>query len=277
MARATPARAVLRRIGAAVFVSAVLGFFSLPLLWLASAPFDRDPRISVSLPRFTLDNFRALLDNPYALASLRNSALLAAGTAALVVTAAALAAYALSRVRVPGRDALLYLLLLLSSIITGTAAMVPVFLLAFHLHLIDTRLGVVLVLTGGLLPTAIFILKDFTDATPPSYEEAARVFGATPLQVLRHVVAPVIRPGLATVTVWTVAQVWGDFLMPFLLLRDPDKAPAAVVMYTFYTEGGQADLPLLSTFSLLYALPVVAMYLFVSRRYGFRFHGGIKH
>ncbi|WP_067826012.1 carbohydrate ABC transporter permease [Actinomadura kijaniata] len=277
MARATPARAVLHRIGVAVFVSAVLGFFSLPLLWLASAPFDRDPQISASLPRFTLDNFRALLDNPYALASLRNSALLAAGTAALVVTAAALAAYALSRVRVPGRDALLYLLLLLSSIITGTAAMVPVFLLAFHLHLIDTRLGVVLVLTGGLLPTAIFILKDFTDATPPSYEEAARVFGATPLQVLRHVVAPVIRPGLATVTVWTVAQVWGDFLMPFLLLRDPDKAPAAVVMYTFYTEGGQADLPLLSTFSLLYALPVVTMYLFVSRRYGFRFHGGIKH
>jgi multiple sugar transport system permease protein len=269
-------RETLRRIGLATFVSVLLGLFALPLLWLAFAPFDAEPEIAASLPEFTLDNFRVLLDNPYALASLRNSVLLAAGTAALVVASAALAAYALSRVRVPGRDALLYALLLLSSIITGTAAMVPIFLLAFNLNLIDSRLGVILVLTGGLLPTAIFILKDFTDATPPSYEEAARVFGASPTQVLRHVVAPVIRPGLATVTVWTVAQVWGDFLMPFLLLRDPGKAPASVIMYTFYTEGGQPDLALISTFSLLYSLPVVAMYLFVSRRYGFRFHGGIK-
>jgi multiple sugar transport system permease protein len=270
------ARELLRKVALTTFVSLVLGFFSLPLLWLAFAPFDRDPQISVSLPEFTLHNFRVLMDNPYALASLRNSILLAAGTAALVVTCAALASYALSRVRIPGRDLMLYLLLLLSSIITGTAAMVPIFLLAFNLHLIDSRLGVILVLTGGLLPTAIFILKDFTDATPASYEEAARVFGASPLQILRHVVVPTIRPALATVTVWTVAQVWGDFLMPFLLLRNPDKAPASVIMYTFYTEGGQPDLALISTFSLLYSLPVVVMYLFVSRRYGFRFYGGIK-
>ncbi|MEU6038385.1 carbohydrate ABC transporter permease [Actinomadura sp. NPDC047616] len=270
------ARDVLRRIGLLTFLSLVLGFFSLPLLWLAFAPFDAEPQINASLPEFTLRNFRVLLDNPYALASLRNSALLAAGTAVVVVTCAALAAYALSRVRVPGRDALLYVLLLLSSIITGTAAMVPIFLLAFELNLIDSRLGVILVLSGGLLPAAIFILKDFTDATPASYEEAARVFGASPLRVLRDVVVPVIRPGLATVAVWTVAQVWGDFLMPFLLLRNPDKAPASVIMYTFYTEGGQPDLALISTFSLLYAVPVVVMFLFVSRRYGFRFHGGIK-
>lgn len=272
----TVVRETLRRIGLATFVSAVLGFFALPLLWLAFTPFDANPGIAASLPDFTLHNFTVLMDNPYALESLRNSVLLAAGTALLVVVCAALAAYALSRVRVPGRDALLYVLLLLSSIITGTAAMVPIFLLAFNLHLIDSRLGVVLVLTGGLLPAAIFLLKDFTDSTPTSYEEAARVFGASPLQILRHVVVPVIRPGLATVGVWTVAQVWGDFLMPFLLLRNPDKAPASVIMYTFYTEGGQPDLPLISTFSLLYSLPVVAMYLFVSRRYGFRFHGGIK-
>ena len=147
----------------------------------------------------------------------------------VVVVAAALAAYALSRVRIPGRDALLYLLLLLSAIVTGTAAMVPIFLLVFQLGLIDSQFGVVLVLTGGLLPAAIFILKDFIDAIPRSYEESARVFGASPLQILRHVVVPVARPGLATIAVWTIVQVWGNFLMPFILLRDPDKQPAAVL------------------------------------------------
>lgn len=267
---------VLSRVARYTFLCLVLAFFAIPLLWLATAPFDRTPKITTSLPDFALDNFRTLLDNPYALDSLLNSVYLAGGTAVLVVAFAALAAYALSRVRVPGRDALLYGLLLLSSIVTGTATMVPLFELAFRLNLIDSRLGVILILTGGLLPAAIFILKDFMDSTPTSYEESARVFGAGPLRIMWDIVTPVVRPGLATVAVWAVANVWGNFLVPFLLLRSPDKAPAAVIMYTLYTEGGQADLRLLSTFSLLYSLPVVLMFVFVSTRYGFRFHGGIK-
>ena len=75
---------------------------------------------------------------------------------------------------------------------------------------------------------------------------------------------------------WAVVQVWGNFLVPYILLRSPSKSPAAVVMYTFYTEGGQPNLALISAFSLLFSIPVVAMYFFVNRRYGFRFHGGIK-
>ncbi|MET8143827.1 carbohydrate ABC transporter permease [Sphaerisporangium sp. NPDC005288] len=275
-AGAARARHAVASIGRATFLAAVAGFFALPLLWLATAPFDAHPTITASVPEFTLGNFRALLDNPYVLSSLGNSVLQAAGSAVLVVVLAALAAYALSRVRIPGRDALLYVLLLLSSVVTGTAAMVPIFELATRLNLVDTHLGVVLTLSGGLLPAAIFILKDFMDATPTSYEESARVFGASPLQILWHIVVPVVRPGLATIAVWAVASVWGSFLTPFILLRDPEKSPGAVILYTLYTEGGSPRLDLISTFSLLYSLPVVLMYVFVSRKYGFRFHGGIK-
>jgi multiple sugar transport system permease protein len=89
-------------------------------------------------------------------------------------------------------------------------------------------------------------------------------------------VLPNVRPGLATIAVWAVVNVWGNFLMPFLLYRTPEKQPAAVTLNNFYTEGGQPNLALISTFSLLYSIPVVIMFLFVSRRYGFRFHGGIK-
>ncbi len=277
MTRLDPAvRRALARIGFYTFIAAITAFFALPMLWLVSAPFDATPGLTPSWPDFSLKNFRALQDNPYALRSLWNSVLIAGGSAVLAVVCGALAAYSLSRVRIPGRDGLLYVLLLLSSIVTGTAAMVPIFLLMFQLNLIDSRAGVVLVLTGGLLPAAIFILKDFMDATPRSYEESARVFGASPLQILRHIVVPIVRPGLATIAVWAVVNVWGNFLIPFILLLNPDKQPAAVVMRTFYTEGGQPNLALISTFSLAYSVPVVVMYLFVNRRYGFRFHGGIK-
>jgi multiple sugar transport system permease protein len=270
-------RAVLGRILSYLAIGLATAFFALPLLWLVSAPFDDSPAFALHWPhRLTLHNFAEIGRNPYALPSLLNSVLLAAGTVAAVVVFAALAAYALSRVRIPGRDALLYALLLLSSVVTGTAAMVPIFLLIFQLGLIDSRFGVVLVLSGGLLPAGIFLLKDFMDTIPRSYEESARVFGATPLQILRHIVVPLARPGLATIAVFTVVQVWGTFLTPFILLRDPAKQPAGVLVRTFYTEGGSPNLALISAFSLLYSVPVVLMYLFAWSRYGFRFHGGIK-
>jgi multiple sugar transport system permease protein len=198
--------AVVRRVLFYTLLSLVAAFFALPLLWLVFAPFDRHPSLSVKLPEFTLDNFAMLLKTPYALSSLKNSVFIAGATMVIVVVFAALAAYALSRVAIPGRDALLYGLLLLSSIVTGTAAMVPIFLLMFQLSLIDSRTGVCLVLAGGLLPAAIFILKDFMDAIPRSYEESARVFGASPLQVLRHIVLPIARPGLATIAVWALVN-----------------------------------------------------------------------
>jgi multiple sugar transport system permease protein len=267
---------LLSRLGLYLFVVVVSAYFALPMLWLLLTPFSTRPSLAATLPGVTLDNFRGVFENPYVLTSLRNSLLLALYTMALVVASATLAAYALSRVRLPGRDLLLYVLLLFSSVVSGTAAMVPLFLLMFQLDLVDTYLGVTLALTGGLLPAAIFILKDFMDGTPASFEESARVFGASPLQVLRDVVAPLVRPGLAVIAVWTLVNVWGNFLMPFILLRDPDIAPASVVMFSFYTEGGQADLRLLSAFSLLYSVPVVLLYVFVNRRYGFRFYGGIK-
>jgi multiple sugar transport system permease protein len=268
---------VARRILFYVVIGFGTAFFALPVLWLLSAPFDDTPTYAVRPPReFTLGNFEEIFDNRYALGSLLNSVILSLGTMVIVVVAAALAAYALSRARVPGRDGLIYLLLLLSSVVTGTAAMVPIFLLIFQLGLIDSHFGVVLVLSGGLLPAAIFLLKDFIDTIPRSYEESARVFGASPLQILRHVVVPVARPGLATIAVWTVVQVWGSFLTPFILLRNDTKQPAAVLVRTFYTEGGSPNLGLIAAFSFLYSIPVVLMYLLAWSRYGFRFHGGIK-
>lgn len=272
-------RSVMHYVGSVLkglMCALMLAFFALPLLWLASAPFDSAPSLSLAWPEWTLKNFQVLIDNPYALGSLVNSIVLALGVTVVVLVFGSVASYALSRVMIPGRDTLLYALLLLSSIVTGTAAMVPTFQLMNQLGLIDSQLGVILVMAAGVMPTVIFILKDFMDSVPRSYEESARLAGAGPLRILLDVVVPIARPGLATIAVWSVVQVWGNFLIPYILLRSPDKQPAAVVMYTFYTEGGQPNLALISTFSLLFSVPVVAMYFFVNRKFGFRFHGGIK-
>lgn len=269
-------RHVIGRIGTYVAVCVGIVFFALPLLWLVLTPFSRHPSYRASISGFTLDNFGKLAQNPQTFRALWNAVVLAGGSTIVVVALAALASYALSRVRLPGRDQLLYALLLLSSIVTGTAAMVPIFLMLFQLNLLDRQSAVVLVLTGGLLPAAMFMLKDFIDAMPKSYEESARVFGASSWQILRHIVLPAIRPGLATIGLWALVQVWGNFLIPYILLNDPDKQPAAVVMYTFYDTGGQPNFGLISTFALVYSIPVIVAYVVINKKYGFALQGGIK-
>lgn len=266
----------VKRVGFIAMLVAIGMFFLLPLVWLFTAPFDSTPSMSVAWPEWTLDNFRLLADNPYVVGAIINSLILALGTMLVVIVFGTFASYALSRVRIPGRDGLLYGMLLLSSIVTGTAAMVPTFQLMVTVGMIDTKTGVILVLSGGLLPTVVFILKDFMDSVPKSYEESARLYGAKPGRILRDIVVPIARPGIAFVAIWSIVQVWGNFLVPYLLLRHPDSQPAAVLMYTFYTESGQADLRLLSAFSLVFALPVIIIYFFVNRKFGFRFYGGIK-
>lgn len=269
-------KSVLARVALYVFTVLIACFFAIPLLWLLSAPFDASPGLSVSWPSWTLDNFRGVFENPRALSSLWNSIFLAGVSTIFVVIACSLAGYALSRVRIPGRNLILYSLMLFSAVVSGTATMVPTFLLIFELGLINTHTGVILIMTGGMLPTALFILKDFMDSVPRSYEESAMVAGASSLQILKDIVAPVVRPGLAVIAVWAMVNIWGDFLTPFILLRSADLYPAAVVIYNFYTEAGDPNLSLVSAFAFLYSIPVVLMYLFVNARYGFRFHGGIK-
>lgn len=269
-------RAFAARVAFAGFAALLGAFFALPMAWLVFAPFNPDPTLTVQPAVPTLGNYRRLFERDDVIEALRNSTILVAGTVAIVVFAGAPAAYALSRIRFPGRNLFLYVLLLLSSVVTGSAAILPLFLLIFELEMIDTFQGVWLALAGGLLPASMFILKDFTDSIPRSYEESARVFGASSFQALRHIVLPVIRPGIAVIAVWAGVQVWGNFLIPFILLRSRNKSPAAVLMFTFYDEGGVADLRAQSAFALLYTIPPVLLYWFVNKRYGFRFHGGIK-
>lgn len=271
-------RFVLTRIGFYVGASLFAAFFVLPLLWLVFAPFNTRATLAVQIPEQpTLANFGQVFNNAFAVRALvQNSMIQAVGAMLLVTLLATLAAYALSRASIRGTDIITYGLVLFSSVVTGTAAMVPIFLLVFHMGLIDSHAGVILVFTGGLLPAAIFIMRDFVDSIPRSYEESALVAGASPWRVFNDIALPIVRPGMMVVAVWTFVNVWGGFLIPFILLRSPNKMPASVAIYSFYTEAGTPIITLTAAYSLLYTLPVLLLYLFVNWRYGFRFFGGIK-
>lgn len=267
----------MRRAVFSVVASLIGVVFALPLVWFIFAPFNARAELGLAIPSpFTLSNFVTVFQNSFAMHALLNSLIQAFGGVILVGGAATLAAYALSRSSIPGKRAVTYLLLLFSSVVSGSAAMVPIFLIISAIGLIDTHLAVILVFAGGLLPTAMFILRDFIDAIPKSYEESAMVAGASPIQAFFDVALPVIRPGIVVVVVWAFVNIWGSFLIPFILLRKDTLMPASVAIYSFYSEAGTPIVTLLAAYSLIYSLPVIVLYLFVNWKFGFRFFGGIK-
>jgi multiple sugar transport system permease protein len=267
----------LSRLGFSALASVLGVVFALPLIWFVFAPFNARAELGLAIPNpFTLSNFATVFGNSLAIHALLNSLIEGVGAVIVVGIAATLAAYALSRSTIPGKGAVTYVLLLFSSVVSGSAAMVPIFLIISALGLIDTQVAVILVFAGGLLPTAMFILRDFIDGIPKSYEESAMVAGASPVQAFFDVALPVIRPGIVVVVVWAFVNVWGGFLIPFILLRSSDQMPASVAIYSFYSEAGTPIVTLLAAYSLIYSLPVIVLYLFVSWRFGFRFFGGIK-
>ncbi len=267
----------MRRAVFSVVASLIGVVFALPLVWFIFAPFNARAELGLAIPSpFTLSNFVTVFQNSFAMHALLNSLIQAFGGVILVGGAATLAAYALSRSSIPGKGTVTYILLLFSSVVSGSAAMVPIFLIISAIGLIDTHLAVILVFAGGLLPTAMFILRDFIDAIPRSYEESAMVAGASPIQAFFDVALPVIRPGIVVVVVWAFVNIWGSFLIPFILLRKDTLMPASVAIYSFYSEAGTPIVTLLAAYSLIYSLPVVVLYLFVNWKFGFRFFGGIK-
>jgi multiple sugar transport system permease protein len=270
-------RMFFSRLGFSVLAALLGVVFALPLIWFFFAPFNARAEMGLALPEpWTLANFATVFQNSFAVHALLNSLIQSVGGVILIGAAATLAAYALSRSTIPGKGAVTYVLLLFSSVVSGSAAMVPIFLIISAMGLIDTQVAVILVFAGGLLPTAMFILRDFIDGIPKSYEESAMVAGASPLQAFFDVALPVIRPGIVVIVVWAFVNIWGSFLIPFILLRSSEQMPASVAIYSFYSEAGTPIVTLLAAYSLIYSLPVIALYLFVSWRFGFRFFGGIK-
>jgi multiple sugar transport system permease protein len=103
---------------------------------------------------------------------------------------------------------------------------------------------------------------------PIVLEEAAWADGASMLATLTRVVVPLMRPGIAVVFIFVFVQAWGNFFVPFVLLLSPDKQPAAVSIFAFFGQYGAVAYGKLAAFSLIYSVPVLALYVFTSRVLG---------
>jgi multiple sugar transport system permease protein len=265
--------------GAAANVSLVaIGcLFLLPMLWMLFASVDSNPDWAVRLPHhLTGKHFHQVVARG-GLHSFYNSLYLA-GMATLITTVlAALAAYPLARRHIPLRRTFLFGVLFAAGL-PVTMLLVPVYQLYVRLGWLNSLLTTSLFLAASSLPFGIWLMKNFMEAVPEELENAAALEGAGDVQTILRVVLPLALPGLAVTAIYTFIQAWGAFLVPLVLDSNPNDNPGPIAIYNFMGSHGFFDFGQLAAFSLMFSVPVIVLYLIMSRFFtgAFTFGGAIQ-
>lgn len=260
----------------------ILGFlgilFFIPLLWMIFSSFDAQAGLTISFPhQFTLDNFVSVLSDSGVERSFFNGVFLSFVSSLVLVIVAGLAAYPLSRYQLRFKKPFIFTVLFMSGL-PITAVMVPVFQLFIFLHFQNSLVATMFFLAASGLPYGIWMMKNFMDSVPVNLEESAWIDGASVWTGLQKVVAPLMLPGIFTVGIFTFTASWGNFFVPYILIQSPEKLPASVTIYQFFGQHGLVEYGKLASFSLIYTIPVVVLYI-LGQRYmskGFSFGGATK-
>lgn len=237
------------------WAAALLMFF--PVFWMVLTAFKQERDAFTSPPKFvfepTLDQFDAVLSGGLETALL-NSLWATVGSTALVVVLALPAAYALSIRPVEKWTDVLFFFLS-TRMLPVVGAIVPIYIIARDIGMLDNIWTLVVLYTAMNLPIAVWMLRSFMSEVPTEVLEAARVDGANLLQEARKVLFPMIAPGIAATALICVIFAWNEFFLAVTLTAVRAQT-VPVYLVGFITSEG-AFWARLSAAATLAAVPVL--------------------
>ncbi|HLF42718.1 MAG TPA: carbohydrate ABC transporter permease [Acidimicrobiia bacterium] len=248
-----------------------LGLTLVPFLFMITTAFKPGNLAQAIPPAWTfeptLEYFRALLLGQSGASDfsrlLLNSVIVTFGATILTIVLATPAAYALSLQSFRSRKRV-SMWILSTYMFPPIVAVIPVFILAGDLRLIDTYPVLIVPFAGFALPIAVWIIRGAILELPESIDEAARIDGANNWEIVRHVVLPLTAPAIATAAIITALLSWNEFLFALSLTRSTAKtAPVGVLEFTglFGTQWG-----FLTAGSVLIVAPMLVITLILRRR-----------
>ena len=229
--------------------------------------------------RFTFEHWRFLWQDMPARPSIwlvtLNTLIFATVTSAIVLIVSSLAGYALSRLNVPGRGALLAGTMVLHAFPSVTL-LIAIFLILQLVGLYNTLGGVILVKSALELPFGIWIMKGFYDTVPWEIEMAGIVDGASRARVWWHVVLPQVRPALMALGIFSFLAGWSEFILPQVLAPGQSVQMLSVYLASLIQDDSNFDMNLFKSVGVFYAIPVIVMFVFFQNRLLAMYGGGTK-
>jgi ABC-type glycerol-3-phosphate transport system permease component len=193
---------------------------------------------------------------------LLHSVIVAVGSTAVALVLGLFAAYALARLRFKGKR-FLAMWILSTIMFPPVVAVIPVFIVAGRLQLIDRYLTLIVPYAAFNLPLVIWVLRSSIRQIPEEIEDAALVDGASRIEIISRIVLPLAAPGIATAGILSMLLAWNEFLFALTLTRSQVKtAPVGISEFTgmFGTQWGS-----LSAAATIIVAPVVIMALLLRR------------
>lgn len=259
-------------------VLAVVGVTLGPVLYAALSGFRTTGQLTarpVSLPDpWVLDNYLNVLSSGSFWRYALNSTVIALVTTAVVVVFGVMAAYPLARYEFRGRE-VLFTVFTLGLMFPIAVAIVPLFLMVRDLQLINSFVGVALPQAAFALPVTIVILRPFLMAFPKELEEAALIDGTSRLGFFWRILLPLSGPGLVTVGVLAFVGSWNAYLLPLLVLNQPEAKTLPLGVADFSTEHA-VDTAGVLAFTTVAMIPALVFFLAMQKHIVSGLQGAVK-
>jgi multiple sugar transport system permease protein len=250
-----------------VFTGAVAVIFVFPLVWTGVASVS--PHAGTNqVDGWGFGNYATLAGYQAGIwRYVGNSAFVSLLTVALTLVISTLGGYAFARFRFRGKN-ILFMVTLAILMVPYATLLIPLYVLLNEVGLVNSLVGVALVLTMFQLPFATFLMRISFEAVPRELDEAALVDGCSSFAALWRVLLPAVKPGLVTVGLFAFLTAWNDFMAPLILINDTERMtlPLAVSNLRGQVQG-VVDYGATEAGVVVLALPCIVLFLLLQRHY----------
>ncbi len=260
---------LVKRLGFLIALTFTVFISLLPFIWFLFTSLKSEIELTAIPPtilpeKINIGFYKSAIISYNLLSYIKNSLIVAGFTTIICVSIGGLAAYALSRLRLRFKSAILMIILAVAMFPQISIAG-PVWRILRSLGWLNTYQGLILPYVALSLPLSIWIMTSFFRELPYDLEEAARVDGCTPLQALYKVILPLAAPGVFTAAILTFIHAWNEFFFALLIMTRPDVQTLPVGIALFQ---GEFTLPWgeISAASVVATLPLVLLVLVFQRR-----------
>ena len=251
--------AYLCAIGAALF-------FAFPIFWMVSSSFKSEVDISAYPPVWnfvpTMANYAQLFTELNAWQALMNSALIVGLATCIAMAAGTLAAYALARFDVKGKEFLAFEILSIR-MLPPIVSVIPMFIIARQMGIFDTPWLLIAAYALSGLPFVVWVMRVFIQDIPQSIEEAAMIDGCSRFETFWRVTLPLLLPGLAATMVIVFMFAWNEFLLASMLTSQEAKTLPVIAANAIKPKAIAWGLA--SAAGVMMSLPVVVLVLLMQR------------
>jgi ABC-type glycerol-3-phosphate transport system permease component len=254
----------------AIAMSLVFAFIVLgPVVWALATSLKSEVE-AVAIPPtlipkvVTFQNYLKVFTDQSFVLDLWNSIAYSVGAVALSLVVGIPAGYAAARFSFNGKRVLM-LTILATSMVPGVALLVPTYYLLDAVGLLNSGIVVTVILAARIIPQTVWFIANFVEAIPIEIEDSAFMDGASRSQIIRYLVLPLIKPGIAAVATIGIVTTWNDYITVAVFAPDLAKRTLQVALVNQVLDSVGISWSYMMAFVIVASMPIIIMFGFVQK------------